>query len=276
MVSHRGTAHPLSSCGENASSCRRFNEIDRAVKAGLYGAMGVDQPFDWHDAAASALAWWDAAGVDTLAGDAPRDWRAPALPQPVADAAVPQDARIVLPMPASLEDFRRWRVGAAAPEADWGAPMIAPQGAAAAKLMILSDMPEAEDAARLFDTGAIATLFDRMLAALGLTREGVHIASLAAARAPGGRIPADAAARLADIARHHVALVAPERLLLFGQAAQTALFGADAPRSRLQTFNHDQAEFPSIATLHPRMLLGKPEWKALVWRDLQLLFQGMN
>jgi DNA polymerase len=64
--------------------------------------MGVDHttgPMDI-DEARSAIDWWATAGVDTLIEEAPRDWLAPprsattvepALPAPVAAAALPAD-----------------------------------------------------------------------------------------------------------------------------------------------------------------------------------------
>ncbi|MDJ0277090.1 uracil-DNA glycosylase, partial [Sphingomonas sp. 2R-10] len=42
--------------------------------------MGADQHIQWHDAAASALEWWQDAGVDTLVEDELRDWFATPAP----------------------------------------------------------------------------------------------------------------------------------------------------------------------------------------------------
>lgn len=239
--------------------------------------MGAEHPGDWRYAAASLLSWWEAAGIDMLVSDTPRDWLAPVEPQRIGRPAVPvapQPAATEAALPATFEAFVNWRTRAQVPEAGWRAPLIAPTGSAHAPLMILCDMPEAEDRTALMQAGAVARLFDAMLAALGLSRDAIHLAALCAARPAGGRVPPEAIAMLGRIARHHVRLAAPARLLVFGQAAKTALFGADARRSDLQLLNHDGAEVPCIATLHPRLLLDRPEWKAVAWRDLQSLFRG--
>ena len=244
--------------------------------------MGAEQPSDWRYAAASLLSWWEAAGVDMLVSDTPRDWLSTPEPQRIDAVPVPSarreesPAQVEVPLPATIEAFLGWRTGADAPEAGWPAPMIAPVGPAHAPLMILCDMPEAADRAALMEDGPVARLFDAMLAALGLSRDAVHLGALCVARPAGGRVPPEQMAQLGRIARHHVALASPKRLLVFGQAAQVALFGADARRGDLTVFNHDPAQVPAIATLPPRLLLERPEWKAGVWRDLQTLFLGRN
>lgn len=239
--------------------------------------MGAEHPGDWRYAAASLLSWWEAAGIDMLVSDTPRDWLAPVEPQRIAGTPVPavgQPPAAEVPLPATFAAFLNWRTSAEAPEAAWRAPLIAPAGPAHAPLMILCDMPEAEDQTALMQEGPVARLFDAMLAALKLSRDAIHLAALCVARPAGGRVPPEQMAALGHIARHHVRLAAPARVLLFGQAAQTALFGADARRSDLQFLNHDGAEVPCIATLHPRLLLDRPEWKSVAWRDLQCLFRG--
>lgn len=50
--------------------------------------MGADQHLDWMSSAASALDWWQEAGVDVLVEDAPRDWLAEPMAAPVAFTAL--------------------------------------------------------------------------------------------------------------------------------------------------------------------------------------------
>lgn len=236
--------------------------------------MGAEYPNDWRNAAASALSWWESAGVDTLVEGDARDWCLPA-DRAIPAAAAPEGISAPeAPMPAALEPFRAWRTSDLVPEATWFAPRIAPTGPANAPLMILTDMPEPDDRAKLFEDGPVARLLDNILSAIGMNRETVHLAALCVARPDGGRVPPEAQTRLARIARHHVELAAPRRLLVFGQATQALLFGADARRGGLQTLNQGSAELPAIATFHPRALIERPEWKAIVWRDLQTLLRG--
>ncbi len=240
--------------------------------------MGGEYADQWRRGVASALEWWSDAGVDTLANDEPRDWLAP----PVAKLAAPAGEPVVAEAPAevlpdTLEAFVEWRLGETAPEAEWLTPRIGPSGDTASALMILTDMPEIEDADRLL-TGAPGRLLDRMLAAIGESRESVYVASLANARPLTGRIPGDAEPRLIELARHHIALVAPRRLLLLGQSAsrvQGTTSGSGAGNTQ-DDINHLSAERHVVASYHPRFLLERPAAKAEAWKHLVLLSRGTS
>ena len=126
---------------------------------------------DW---ASSTLAWWQEAGVDTIVGESPRNWLAPAreVREAQADfAAAPPPAPAALP--DTLEAFQSWLL--ASDQLPFAAPTAArvgPGGDPASGLMIMLDMPSAEDAAagRLL-SGEAGALFDRMLAAIGRGRD---------------------------------------------------------------------------------------------------------
>ena len=173
--------------------------------------------------AASALQWWSDAGVDTLVDEAPRNWLKP-QPKPVPTAAAPAPAEA---LPADLDAFRAWFVnGARLPLGAPAAPRIGPAGDPASDLMILVDMPGAADRDILI-SGAPGALFDRMLSAIGRGRETIWLAPLSPMRTPTGRLDPAQETQLADIARHHVGLVKPKALLLFGDAV------IDAPGLRV-------------------------------------------
>ena len=73
----------------------------------------------------------------------------------------------------------------------------------------------------------------------------------------------------AAIARDHVRLARPQRLILFGDAPARALLGEPLNRARGRV--HRVEGIRTIATFHPRWLLQRPSDKALAWRDLLLL-----
>lgn len=234
--------------------------------------MGADQNHDWHEQIASALDWWRAAGVDVELQDAPRDWLTVApvsVRTDTAAAAAPAPAQL----PQTLEAFATWRTGSEAPEAGWGGRMLAAEGPTSAPLMVLVEMPEREDATegRLL-SGPCGRLFDRMLAAIGLERANVHLASIAAARPLSGRIPRDMVGRLREVARHHVSLVAPQYLLLLGNAPCQVMLGdlCQTSRGSLRPLNHVGAT-KALATYHPQQLIERPGLKAESWKDLQML-----
>lgn len=244
--------------------------------------MGADQNIVWQDVAASALEWWRDAGIDSLADESPRDWFAAPAPPPVRQkvAANQPAPPSVVPLPATLDAFLAWRTGPDAPEAQWngGTPLTA-QGSSTADLMVFVDTPEREDVERLLD-GAAGRLFDRMLAAIGHSRETVYLASLCTVRPLAGRIAPEVEERLGEIARHYVALVAPKRLLILGNATSRALLTMDVTRARgsLRRVNqlpgiHEHMT-EAVASFHPRLLLERPAQKAEAWRDLQMLIGG--
>jgi DNA polymerase len=245
--------------------------------------MGIEGAIDWREATASALAWWEEAGVDIVIDDLPRDWTArdkPAAAAPApnsAPAAVQEEE--ALPLPATLEAFIDWRFGAGAPEAAWGEPLVHVSGDPAAPLMIITDLPDPSDcAAGTLLTGDAGRLFDRMLAAIGQDRQTVYLVSLCAARPITGQLPRESMDRLTELARHHVALAEPKRLLMLGATVSRAILGADQPswRGRLQPINYQGGQSEAVATYHPRFLLDRPALKADAWKDLQLLIGGQN
>jgi len=247
--------------------------------------VGADQHLDWMDSAASALDWWQEAGVDMLVDDAPRDWlNAPTVSPMAVAVAHPATAATPVPpaaaaMPDALADFIAWRMGDAVPEVEWRGVSIAATGPADAAIMILVDCPDKDDGeAGTLLTGAPGALFDRMLAAIGLDRGRVHLAAVCAKRPVAGRMPREVEGRLAAISQHHVGLVAPKRLLCLGNAASRAILGAEMPGTRgsLHRFDHKMGQTAVVASFHPRFLLEKPAAKAEAWRDLQLLMGGLS
>jgi len=244
--------------------------------------VGADQHLDWMSSVASTLDWWQEAGVDVLVEDAPRDWlaepmAAPALPiAALAAAAAP--VHVPAALPDTLADFIAWRLGDAVPEVEWRGVSIAASGPADAAVMVLVDCPDKDDGtAGMLMTGQTGALFDRMLAAIGLSRDVIHLAAVCAKRPVAGRMPREVEARLAEISSHHIGLVAPKRLLLLGNAASRAILGAEMPGTRgsLRTFNHKRGETGVVASFHPRFLIEKPAAKAEAWKDLQLLMGGL-
>lgn len=240
--------------------------------------MGAVHTIDWRDAAASTLDWWHDAGVDTLVEDELRDWFMPPTtaraPLSVASTRATQFVAEPDRLPDTLDAFVAWRLSDAAPEASWNAARILPAQKKNSALMIVADMPEADDSIESgLMTGTIGTLLDRMLAAVGLVRDAVLLSTVAVARPVTGRIAPDAEADLFRLIRHHVRLAQPRRLLLFGPIPCRAILGPDGNRGSLQQLNHDDIECRTVASFHPRFLLERPRAKAEAWRDLQLLFR---
>lgn len=218
-------------------------------------------------AAASLIGWWLESGVDAPVGEGPRDWlrRNATVEEPVSPQAAPAAA------PSDLAGFRHWLATASGLPMDrTGAVRIAAQGQEAAPVMLVSDLPAHEDAAEGRPIGGEAwALTVRMLAAIGIAADQAYHASLSCFHAPGARIGKDELEACAAIARDHIRLARPQRLILFGDAPSRALLGEPMAKTRGRV--HKVEGVRTIATFHPRWLLQRPSDKALAWRDLLLL-----
>lgn len=229
---------------------------------------------------ASLMGWWQDAGLDTLIDETPRNWLAP-----VARSAAPAPPPVISPAPApapaapifpdTLPAFHAWLAGSEALTIPRAA-RVAPAGDPASGLMILVDLPDAEDAVsgRLL-SGPAGELFDKMIAAMKRSRDSIYLAAMAPGRPSGGYVDKASGALFVDLARHHVMLARPRALLLMGEQPSRALLGQSFVEARGRT--HDVI-FPggaatAIATFHPRTLHRHPEHKKRAWADLQLLMK---
>jgi len=223
--------------------------------------------------AASALQWWVDAGVDTLVDEAPRDWLRPQPKRPAA--AEPAE-----PLPDQLDLFRAYLAGSDRLSfAAQSAPRVCPAGDPAAGLMVVTDMPTSEDcAANALLSGDAGALFDRMLAAIGRDRETIYLAALSCLRSPDGRFNSESAKQCATLARHHIGLVAPKAVLLFGDACSQAMLGLPMAqaRGRWHEIATHSGPMKALVSLPPSYLLAQPAAKAHAWADLQMLAEELK
>jgi len=241
---------------------------------------------DFRAEAESLLGWWRDAGVDMAVQEEPRDWLKPApTPNstPAANEGGPESGTgaiapgraDTLDLPNQLPLFHDWLRGSdTLPFAAPAAPRVCPSGDPAAGLMVMTAMPSAEDcAAGTMLSGPAGRLFDRMLAAIGRSRDTSYIAGLSCLRPAGGRMDPASAGQCADIARHHLGLVAPKAVLLLGDACSRALLGLGAAQARgkVHQLETSAGQIAAVVTLHPDYLLDQPSAKAFAWTDLQLL-----
>jgi len=229
--------------------------------------MGGELQVQGEAAAASLVGWWLESGVDAAVAEQPRDW----LGRNTAAPPMMQPARSPMETPADIAAFREWLATAPGLPMDRpGAVRIVPHGIGGAPLMLLSDLPSREDVAEGRPIGGDAwALTKKMLAAIGIKAEEAYHASLSCFHAPGARIGKEELEACAAIARDHIRLARPERLILFGDAPSRALLGEPLARARGRV--HKVEGVRAVATFNPRWLLQRPSDKALAWRDLLLL-----
>ena len=138
-------------------------------------------------------------------------------------------------------------------------------------LMVITDIPSSDDdAAGNILTGAAGELFDKMIGAIGLTRDSISITPLVFWRTPGGRAPARGDIDLArPFVDKFIELTQPRVILTLGTLPATEIAGvnlADA-HGKIVTV----ADRPVMPIFHPNYLMLKPAAKRDAWGALQIV-----
>lgn len=141
-----------------------------------------------------------------------------------------------------------------------------------AKLLVIGEAPGAtEDERGEPFVGAAGQLLDKMLAAIGLSREQVYIANMVKCRPPNNRDPLPTEiTHCGSYLEQQVALIQPKLILALGHIAAQSLLHTSAPLNQLreQTFAFGAQRIPLIASYHPAYLLRNPADKRNAYQDL--------
>ncbi|WP_420100828.1 uracil-DNA glycosylase [Bosea sp. (in: a-proteobacteria)] len=251
------------------------------------------------------LAWYAEAGVTEALDDEPHDHfaeapppmpmrrplpaqggSAPLRPAPAralpAAAAAPDDAALTARAMArearTLEELREAisKFEGCALKAT-AKTLVFADGNPEGRVMIVGEAPGAdEDRLGLPFVGRSGQLLDRMLAAIGLSRQNdVYIANLLPWCPPGNRTPTpqEVAICLPFIQRQ-IELADPEILISVGGPSAQGLLGFKgilASRGKWVEYDTGSKRIRAMATLHPAYLLRQPLQKRLAWRDLRAL-----
>lgn len=136
-------------------------------------------------------------------------------------------------------------------------------------LMIITDIPGADDdAAGQILTGRAGELLDKMMGAIGLGRENVHIMPVLFWRTPGGRAPARGELDLArPFVDRMIELTSPRVIITMGTLATTEIAHVDLAKNHGVVQDIDGRAVMPI--FHPNYLLLKPAAKRDAWTALQ-------
>ncbi|MDP2731841.1 MAG: uracil-DNA glycosylase [Hoeflea sp.] len=143
-----------------------------------------------------------------------------------------------------------------------------------ADVMFIGEAPDRdEDIQGAPFVGRAGQLLDRMLAAIGLDRQGVYITTMIPWRPPGNRTPAPHEIELCrPFIERHIALAAPRIVVMLGNVSSKALLDTDkgilALRGTWMDYQAGDGRIPALPTLHPAYLLRNPAQKQLAWMDL--------
>lgn len=224
---------------------------------------------------AGALAWWRDAGLSHALADDVQPWlaedAAPSAPvtapqraNPAPEAPPPPPALDRASWPQDLASFAPWWLDAPLP-VPAGARRVPPRGPAGAALMIIVAMPEATDEDILL-SGPRGRCLASMLAAMGIPAAEAYVASALPACDALPDWPDLAARGLGQILAHHIALVAPQRICIFGQSILPLLDNGSPQRAAdLDIIN--QKGSATMAGLPP--ILRSPDLDVLVQRPAQ-------
>ncbi|GGG00320.1 uracil-DNA glycosylase [Rhizobium wenxiniae] len=149
-------------------------------------------------------------------------------------------------------------------------------------IAIIGPMPNADDDRDGAPfSGRAGDLLDRMLAAIGLSREGVLMTNVIPWRPPGNRMPSAAEMDICQpFIERQIMLARPKALLLLGNFPARFFIGGNGTihtmRGKWQTVSFAGMEIPALATFHPQELLAIPANKALTWQDLLAFQHGLQ
>jgi DNA polymerase len=151
-------------------------------------------------------------------------------------------------------------------------------GAEDSPLMFVGEAPgEQEDKRGEPFVGPAGELLDKMIVAMGWSRDTVYIANTTKCRPPANRNPEpDELEQCMPFLQAQIAAIAPRIIVALGRPAANQLLGVDAPISALRGTFHDRHGVKVMPTFHPAYLLREPEKKRDVWADLKLVMAELE
>jgi len=151
-------------------------------------------------------------------------------------------------------------------------------GADETPLMFVGEAPGAEEDRRGEPfVGAAGQLLDRMIAAMGWTRETVYIANVLMCRPPGNRDPQpDEVSQCLPFLHRKIEVIRPRIIVALGKPATHALLSTSAPISALRGRFHEFRGIKVMPTFHPAFLLRQPDRKRDAWSDLKQVIDDLE
>ena len=142
-----------------------------------------------------------------------------------------------------------------------------------AALMFIGEGPGAqEDASGRPFVGAAGQLLDKMLAAIGMTREQVYICNIVKCRPPQNRVPEpDERTACMPYLRQQVALVRPKVIVCLGSTPTRALLGDHMRITRDRGTWQLKKGVWFMPTYHPAALLRDLDKKRPAWEDFKAI-----
>jgi len=124
--------------------------------------------------------------------------------------------------------------------------------------------------------GKAGQLLDKMIVAMGFTREQLYIVNVVGCRPPGNRPPEpDEVAACKEHIVGQLRLIQPQMIVTLGASATKALLKSQKAIGELRGRWYEWEGIPLRATYHPSFLLRSPHKKKDAWSDLQIVLQKL-
>lgn len=162
----------------------------------------------------------------------------------------------------------------ACPLADRRTNVVFGEGVLNAPVMFVGEGPgEQEDLQGRPFVGPAGQLLDRMLAAIGLSRDkNAMICNIVKCRPPGNREPTvEESTQCLPFLRAQVDIVRPRIIVCLGAIAVRHILGPEARITRVRGQWTERKGFWITATYHPAALLRDASRKGQAWSDLQAI-----
>jgi DNA polymerase len=118
--------------------------------------------------------------------------------------------------------------------------------------------------------GASGELLDKMIKAMGWSRDTVYIANVLKCRPPGNRDPKpDEVQACEPFLARQIEMIRPRIIVTLGKPAAHLLLRSNAPISALRGSFHEYRGIKLMPTFHPAYLLREPARKRETWSDLK-------
>ena len=218
---------------------------------------------------------------------APPPGKTPVAADPAASGAAPAPARIEAPPSLAPEEKTR-RLDVLA-ESIRGCTRCAlhagrtqtvfARGTGASGLCFVGEGPGADEDAQGFPfVGKAGQLLDRMIEAMGFSRDDVYVCNIVKCRPPDNRKPEpEEMAACMPYLNEQLELLQPEVIVALGATAVQGLFGTTEGITRLRgRWKLYRGRVAVMPTFHPAFLLRNPAAKKDVWEDLQAVLRQMG
>jgi uracil-DNA glycosylase len=213
--------------------------------------------------------------------------RPPAAPEPARVELKPREHRDAREVQKRLDELRA-RYEADAPHQHFVTAhtrIVFGEGDPCARLVFVGEAPgEEEDRLGRPFVGRSGQLLEKMIVAMGLSRERVYICNVLKTRPPNNATPTGREIELCEpYLREQLAIIAPDVIVTLGLPASRAILKSDESmtkmRGRWRTYAlTEERSVAVMPTYHPAYVLRNytDETRRVVWSDLQQVMERLG